>query len=279
MIRAVVWDLDETLIPEESAVVAAFTTAAALGSARTGASAEALGIVARRRASERWRRSPARPFCLEVGISSWEGLWGRFLGDGEPLRVLREWIPGYRRAAWADALGDFGVADPDLPEEMAAAFIEARRDADAPYEDAFTVLRALHGALPMAVLTNGASCLQREKLDGAGLTEWFDTVVVSGDVGAGKPDPRPFEECAARLGLAADSILMIGDSLERDVAGARAAGWQALWLDRMIGRRGAGDVGGEDSDHVPRVESLGALDIPALRDGRLALLQHSMRDR
>lgn len=279
MIRAVVWDLDETLIPEESSVVAAFTAAAELGATRAGVPAEELGIVARRRASERWRLSPARPFCLEIGISSWEGLWGRFLGDDEPLRLLREWIPGYRRATWSDALGEFGVADPDLPDEMAESFIEARREADAPYEDAFAAVRALHGALPMGVLTNGASCLQREKLEGAGLTEWFDTVVVSGDVGAGKPDPRPFEACAARLGLPPEAILMIGDNLERDIAGARAAGWQALWIDRTLERRDEDDGRNEGPGEVPRVGSLAALDLPALRDGRLVILRHSTRDR
>ncbi|HSQ60867.1 MAG TPA: HAD family hydrolase, partial [Acidobacteriota bacterium] len=240
-----------------------------------GAPAAELGVVARRRARDRWRRSPARAYCLDIGISSWEGLWGRFLGDDEPLRVLREWVPEYRRGAWADALGEYGVVDPDLPGEMAEAFIEARRDTDAPYEDAFAALEALHGTLPMAVLTNGASCLQREKLEGAGLTKWFDAVVVSGDVGAGKPDPRPFHACAARLGQEPGALLMIGDSAERDIAGASAAGWKGLWLDRTGERRGAGDGLGGDSDHGPRVESLREIDLGALREGRLVTLPSS----
>jgi FMN phosphatase YigB (HAD superfamily) len=40
---------------------------------------------------------------------------------------------------------------------------------------------------------NGASCLQREKLATAGLEDYFDTVVVSAELGVGKPDPSIFE--------------------------------------------------------------------------------------
>ena len=111
------------------------------------------------------------------------------------------------------------------------------------------MLDALAGR-PMALLTNGAACLQREKLTASGLAARFDAVVVSADVGVGKPDPSVFRHTLSLLG--ADEGVMIGDSLERDIDGALAAGLGAVWIDRF----GAGGVG---PDGVPRITTLGEL--------------------
>jgi len=271
-VKGIVWDLDETLIVEESAVVASFTSAAELAAARAGVPAAALGAAARRCARVRWRTSPAFGYCWQVGIASWEGLWCAFVGEDEPTRLLREWAPGYRAGAWADALAEHGIVDGGLSEAMAAAFVAARRNTYRPYPDALEALEALHGALPMAVLTNGARCLQREKLQGAGLAPWFDFVLVSGDIGIGKPDPRPFAVVAERLGLEPAGLLMIGDSIERDIAGALGAGYRALWVDR-VGSGGAPAAPGAEPGTPPepalRVESLTEVEWAALRDGCL----------
>jgi putative hydrolase of the HAD superfamily len=61
---------------------------------------------------------------------------------------------------------------------------------------------------------------------------YFDTVVASADTGFQKPDPRLFEAARARLGVAAQETLHVGDSAE-DVQGARAAGFAAVLLARQ----------------------------------------------
>ncbi len=284
-IRGIVWDLDETLIVEETAVAAAFTAAAELGAARAGVPAVELGVTARRCARARWRGSPVRDYCAQVGIASWEGLWARFEGDDEPTRFLRGWTPEYRVGAWLDALMVYSITDAALAEAMAGAFMAARRGTYEAYPDAVEALATVGDALPMAVLTNGASCLQREKLEGAGLADRFDFVLVSGDIGVGKPDPRPFHVCAERLGVEPGALLMVGDSVERDVAGGLGAGYHALWLDRAgVGpgsraefdkRAGGGPGGAPGGAGTPagavRVESLRDLELAALREGRLAV--------
>ena len=105
---------------------------------------------------------------------------------------------------------------------------------------------------PMAVVTNGAACLQREKLAASGLADRFGAVVVSGEVGVGKPDAAVFRVALERLG--ADEAVMIGDSLDRDIDGALAAGLGAVWINRF------GTRGGRDG--VPEIASLAEL--PAL---------------
>ena len=85
----------------------------------------------------------------------------------------------------------------------------------------------------LALVTNGASCLQREKLVGSGLAEAdFDAIVISGDLGSGKPGREIFAHTLELLGVGADRALMVGDSLERDVEGAEAAGIRGIWLNR-----------------------------------------------
>ena len=84
-----------------------------------------------------------------------------------------------------------------------------------------------------ALVTNGASCLQREKLVASGLSDYFDVVVVSAEFGAAKPDASIFRHALDQLGSDDKSAVMVGDSLSRDVNGAIAAGLGAVWVNRF----------------------------------------------
>lgn len=102
------------------------------------------------------------------------------------------------------------------------------------FADARPVLDALRARadLRLGVVTNGESDLQRQKLDALGITAYFDVVVVSGDHGWPKPDRRIFERAVAGVGVPAGRCLFVGDRQDVDVAGAAAAGLQAVWLNR-----------------------------------------------
>ncbi len=65
-----------------------------------------------------------------------------------------------------------------------------------------------------------------------GLAKYFETIIVSCDIGFPKPSPVIFEHSAKKLGLPPQNILHVGDSPEQDVTGAKGAGYQALLLDR-----------------------------------------------
>jgi putative hydrolase of the HAD superfamily len=56
--------------------------------------------------------------------------------------------------------------------------------------------------------------------------------VTTDTLGFGKPDPRVYLEACRLLGSEPDGVVCIGDSIEWDVLGARAAGLRAVWLDR-----------------------------------------------
>lgn len=253
MKRALIFDLDETLMVEEAAAVAAFRSTAERAAADHELDAGLLALRARAAARALWHAAPTHPYCRRVGISSWEGLWCRYEGEHPEVRRLREWAPRYRRATWSRALAEQGVQDDALAGALGEHFARERRRLHHVFPDAPDALRALAGAgHRLGLLTNGASCLQREKLAASGLADRFDAVVVSADpaVGVAKPDPRPFRAALAALG--ATTATMIGDSLEKDIAGARGAGLDAVWVNRNGRDRPAG-LG------VPAVTSLAEL--------------------
>jgi putative hydrolase of the HAD superfamily len=244
MARAVLLDLDDTLIIEEAAAVASFSAAAAAAGARVDAAE--LAVAARRRARELWRASPTHPWAARIGISSWEALWCGFEGDEPVLGELRAWAPGFRREAWRLALAEQGVDDPALAEELGERFGVERRARHEAFADAEPALRALRGqGATLVLVTNGASCLQREKLAGSGLGGLLDAIVVSGDLGAGKPDPRIFAQALQAAGAAPGDAVMVGDNLAKDVEGALAAGLDAVWLNRAARPRPDGFAGRE----------------------------------
>jgi len=59
----------------------------------------------------------------------------------------------------------------------------------------------------------------------------FDHVVTSEDCRAYKPRPEPFQRALRLLGLEAHEVLHVGDSVSGDVAGAKAMGMPALWIN------------------------------------------------
>jgi putative hydrolase of the HAD superfamily len=232
-IKAVVFDLDETLVHEKASVDAAFLATCALAQETHGIDPAALHETVITRAREIWYAAPMRPYCRAVGISSWEGLAGPFGGDDDYTKALAEWTPGYRVTAWQRALRDHGVEDPRLAAALAARFPIERHKRHAPYDDALAAVEALKGTHRLAVLTNGIASIQRAKMRGAQLPDCFDPVVYSGDLRIGKPDRRIFEHLLIKLDTPGNQALMVGDTLERDIRGARNAGLRTVWINRF----------------------------------------------
>ena len=225
---ALLFDLDDTLVVEAAAATEAFAATAAEAAAHAPIDAVTLAKAARTHARALWNATPLHDHCLRVGISSSEGLWCRF--EFEPW--LREWSPDYRRETWRRALADQGIDDVELATALGERFPEERRARHAVFTDVGAALERLRGEWRLGLLTNGASCLQREKLAASGLADHFDAVVVSGDLGAGKPDPAVFRHALDLFGHTTGPAVMIGDSLDRDIHGALAAGLDAVWLTR-----------------------------------------------
>lgn len=121
-----------------------------------------------------------------------------------------------------------------------------------PYPDAAPALDAARErGLTTVCVSNWDSALPHV-LERCGLRERLDGVVASATAGARKPDPAIFAAALELAGCAPADAMHVGDTAEEDVAGARAAGIDALLLVR--------DGGGEAPAAVPRIASLSEID-------------------
>ncbi len=231
-ITTLLFDLDDTLLPEVPAAHAAFLATGELARARYGMDPEALAEAVRGQAKALWYAAETHPYALQLAISSWEGLWCRFEGDHPDLVKLREWSPTYRLESWRAALRQLGVEDDELALELAERFPAERRRRHTPFEDALECIAELKERYRLALLSNGASDLQREKIVDSGLGKWFSTLIISGDLEVRKPEPAYFRIAMDRLGISPAEAVMVGNSLKNDVGGAQSVGIFAVWLNR-----------------------------------------------
>ena len=107
------------------------------------------------------------------------------------------------------------------------------------FPDTLEVLGALTRAgIPLALITNAAADVQRAALSQHGVERYFRAIVISGEHGVAKPDPAIFRIALEQLGLEPrdvqrpERVWHVGDNPDTDVAGARATGLAAVWLNR-----------------------------------------------
>lgn len=83
----------------------------------------------------------------------------------------------------------------------------------------------------IAFVTNGLADVQRPRLRASALAEAAEVLVISDEVGAAKPDPAIFRAAFDRMGEPARAdVVMVGDSLSADIAGADAFGLDTVWF-------------------------------------------------
>lgn len=232
-VDTVLLDLDDTLIVEQASADEAIHKACLLASARHGVPPDRLHDSVRRVARECWYATPYYNYARAIAVSSWEALWARFEGDHPAIVAMREDAPAHRRGVWRGALAAHGIHDDSLAEEMGATFIETRRGLNIVFPDVAETLAWLLPRYRLGIVTNGLSCLQRDKLRGAGLADTFQVVVAAGDTGVRKPDPGSLLVALERLGSQPERAIMVGNNPLSDVAGGTAAGMGTVWVNRQ----------------------------------------------
>lgn len=134
-----------------------------------------------------------------------------------------------------NAMRDFGYS---ITEEEALEFQHVYRKHQQNLEISKTMETILQflkeKGIFLAILTNGDTEHQMEKIRGMRLERWFldERIFVSDAVGYFKPDVRTFRAVEEALHLQPEETLYIGDSIENDVEGAGAAGWHTVLLNR-----------------------------------------------
>ena len=147
-------------------------------------------------------------FCATEGLGVEDAAWILELDDD-----------GYRDRvdAFTQLRARFSLTDPveTLVGEYRQRIVQLAR----PVPEATNCLAQLRSAgHALAIVTNGSSGQQHAKIDTLGFRELVDAVIVSGDLGIKKPDPRIFELAAEQTGCRLDDAWMVGDSALHDLS-------------------------------------------------------------
>lgn len=233
MIKAIIFDLDDTLLWDQKSVKEAFTATCQVAKQKYDIDPEVLEEAVRKEARELYSSYETYPFTQMIGINPFEGLWGNFLDDDDNFKKLKEIAPAYRKEAWTRGLKAVGIDDPEFGYELAERFPVERRKKPFVYEETFNVLNELKGKYHLLLLTNGSPDLQNTKLEiTPELVPYFHHIVISGAFGRGKPDPSIFEHTLTLMSLQKDEVIMVGDNLMTDILGASRAGIHSVWINR-----------------------------------------------
>ena len=122
------------------------------------------------------------------------------------------------------------------PDEAEAEYLHYRQDYDAAggvVRGTYELLDAIDAlGVRMGIITNNLVAEQHRKLRSLDLFDRFEMLAISEEVGVPKPDPHIFNVALDRMSLGTDDVVMVGDSLTSDVAGALGVGIATVWLDR-----------------------------------------------
>jgi putative hydrolase of the HAD superfamily len=141
-------------------------------------------------------------------------------------------IPGARRLSVRRGLAKLGRPDDALADRIADAFTKMRRNEYRLYPDAHATVDALRGAgVKLALVTNGASDIQRAKIERFELGHRFDHIQIEGEFGQGKPELAVYRHTLERLGVTASDAWMVGDNYEWEVVAPQQLGMCGIWYD------------------------------------------------
>jgi putative hydrolase of the HAD superfamily len=155
-----------------------------------------------------------------------------FWSDQTAAAKWRLDIPTARRLSTRRGLERLGYADEALADRIADAFTEMRRNEYRLYPDAHATVDALRQAgVRLALVTNGASATQRDKIVRFELGHRFDHIQIEGEFGQGKPELAVYRHALERLGVSAADAWMVGDNYEWEVVAPQVLGMCGIWYD------------------------------------------------
>ena len=152
--------------------------------------------------------------------------------EGVEYNLARLRVLGFARTLerLRDADGGDAAADAPLAEELGASYFHHRDRDPALFPDTLPCLDVLQVHYRLGLLSNGSRLPEK-----VGLGTYFESVVFAQDHRVAKPDKGIFEVVERQLGVAPAACVLVGDHPLNDVAGAKRAGWRAVWIDREGG--------------------------------------------
>ncbi|WP_415951532.1 HAD family hydrolase [Streptomyces sp. KLOTTS4A1] len=197
VVKAVVWDIDDTIFD--------YASADTLG---MRAHLDAEGLVGR--SLDDWKQATREHWArFEAGLVDWEG-------------QRRDRVRAFTGCEFSDTEAD-GWFERYLGHYEAAWAL---------FPDTVPALDALAGSHRHAVLSNSSLHNQDRKLRVLGVRDRFEAVLCAAELGVAKPEAAAFHAVCEALGLAPHEVAYVGDQPDTDARGAVEAGLKGIWLDR-----------------------------------------------
>jgi putative hydrolase of the HAD superfamily len=119
-----------------------------------------------------------------------------------------------------------------LINEMSLLFRMLTTSHIAMYREVLPMLKAISNITKIGIASNSQSLFTLPELSKFGISQYFESIVFSSDVQAGKPNPKIFQTILKGMGVQPEDAIFIGDNIFDDVWGAKQVGMKVIWIDR-----------------------------------------------
>ncbi len=129
----------------------------------------------------------------------------------------------------------FQNCSPDLSDEEAdlhfGIYLQYYEKSWSLFDDVLPCLNSLK-EFPLGIISNGNSEQQITKLKQTQIQDRFTTIIISDEIEIFKPNPEIFFEACKRAKVQPKDCIYVGDQLDIDALGSKAAGMRGIWLNR-----------------------------------------------
>lgn len=202
MIKAVVFDVDDTLYDQKAPFVAALAPIIQVPTS----------------------------FDLTRTFQAYRRQSGQLAKQFMSRRTAEEW--SVTRLNTALHAQDLPPVTPEAALAFQDAYAQGLQDIKL-FPGLATALDQLKDQYQLGIITNGKTDYQLAKVMRLQMHRWIerDTILTSEEAGVAKPDPQIFTMMNRRLNLRASETVYVGDCYSLDIRAAKKAGWQAFWFN------------------------------------------------
>ena len=162
------------------------------------------------------------PDFLEVYIPINLAFWKLYREEKITKSALR-----YQRLKTVFDELKYTISDETI-DQLAIDYIKHLSSYNHLFPNAIEVLEYLKPKYNLHIITNGFQEIQEKKMVNANIRDYFDQIINSEMAGVKKPNPLIFQLALNSANTTSDSSIMIGDSIEADILGAKAVGLHTL---------------------------------------------------
>ncbi|TLG75471.1 HAD family hydrolase [Culicoidibacter larvae] len=145
-------------------------------------------------------------------------------------KKARENLIESRKAVVTTALNDLNIFDQEKLTYLLENYNINKQELVAVFDGVYDLLTLLKQKdYKLALITNGASTIQRGKLLRFDLEKYFDLILIEGEQPYGKPDKRIYQDALKYFNLEPEQAVMIGDHYLWEVVAPKEIGLKSVW--------------------------------------------------